>query len=129
MAKKGGNPEYLKVPTSQEARKYGAEGGRKSGIVRKEKKLISQIYAEILANDFKLKEKKEIINGKEILIPERSFTLSDVVSAVLARQDNASVSMIKELREGTEGNKMELTGKDGTPIKFAFVDPPSATPS
>lgn len=38
MPKKGGNPENLRVPTSEEARKNGILGGIKSGEVRRKKK-------------------------------------------------------------------------------------------
>lgn len=96
MAKKGGNPQNLKPPTSsEEARKRGRKGGIKSGIVRKEKKLLSQVYAELLADLYD--EKKDV-------------NIKTVVNAIMARADSSSVSLLKEIREATEGSKVEHSG-------------------
>ncbi len=113
MPPKGGNPKNLKVPSSEKARKIGAIGGKKSGEVRREKKLLSQIYAEIIA---KLYSEKGL-NG---------LTIDEVIFKLLARGDPAAVSMLKELGERTEGNKVvqdiNITGN--TKVAFDFVEPP-----
>lgn len=97
MAKKGGNnPQNLVPLTTKKAREIGAKGGVKSGIIKRERKLLSQIYAELLAKGFE-------IEGERLSIDE-------VTSAILSRKDNASVSMLKEIREATEGNKLTLDG-------------------
>lgn len=109
----GGKPENLKPPASAEqARAMGSKGGKRSAEVRKERKLISQAYAEIIAK----------MNGIDGL---NGVTLESVTEAILERKDSASVSMLKELREATEGSKLALVGEDGAPaVKFEFVDPP-----
>ena len=96
MPKKTGNIANLKVPTSEEARAYGKKGGKKSVEVRREKKLLSAMYAEMLAKGFK-------VDGE-------CLSLEQVVASVLLRADSSSVSMLKEIREATEGNKVEHTG-------------------
>lgn len=49
MAKKGGNPENLKpVRTSEEAKKRGSNGGKKSGAVRRQKRDARQAMNLIL---------------------------------------------------------------------------------
>ena len=116
MAKPGGSPEHLK-PASQrskeEARRLGAMGGIKSGEVRREKKRMADIYAAVLA-------KKYEVDGKTV---EGSDMIRDVIQAIIARQDSASVSMIKELREGIDGNKLEHSGDLGvTLVKRIVVD-------
>jgi len=102
------------IPTSQrtkeEARELGRKGGIKSGEVRQEKKRISQMYAEYLANEQEI----EIGGVKKKLSGQK--LLDHVISQVIARGDSASVSMLKEIREATEGSKMALTGEDGGPI-------------
>ena len=106
MAKPGGTPENL-TPTNQrskeEARKLGSIGGVKSGEVRREKKRISDIYAAVLA-------KKYDIDGETL---DGSDLITNVIQAIISRGDSASVSMIKELREGIDGNKIEHSGEVG----------------
>lgn len=87
-----GRVENLKPKTSPKAR--GKLGGIKSGKVKREKKLLSQIYADILA------DQSGIARGKGF---------QGVVSEILNNQDpknNPSrVALIKEVREATEGSK------------------------
>lgn len=81
--------------TAETAREKGALGGKKTAEVKREKKLLSAIYAEYIA-------KANGIDG---------YTdIKDVISAVLERGDSASVSMMKEIREATEGSKIEHSG-------------------
>jgi len=94
--KKPGKPENLIVPTSEQAREYGRRGGKKSVIVKKERKLLSAMYAELLAKGFE-------VEGERL-------TLDEVASAIMARKDGASVSMLKEIREATEGSKVTIDG-------------------
>lgn len=58
------NTNNLKVPTSEEARLYGAMGGKKSGEVRKNKK--------------KLKECMESILSAKVLNPETQKKLEEL---------------------------------------------------
>jgi hypothetical protein len=92
MAKNKGRPENLVPLTTEKAREIGAAGGKKSVEVRREKKMLSQMYAELLAKGFE-------VEGERL-------TLDEVASAIIARRDSASVSMLKEIREATEGNRI-----------------------
>lgn len=95
------NPQNLKpikTLTSEEAKRRGSVGGKKSVQARKEKKLISQIYADMIM-------KKHKIGNEEI---DGELLLEKVALKVLARGDSASVSMIKEIREATEGSKLNI---------------------
>jgi len=104
-----GNPNKL-IPANkrskQEVSENGRKGGIKSGQIRKEKKLMSQIYAEFL-------EKEHDIIGKDGLKKklEGHALLASVMSKILSRGDSASVSLFKEIREATEGNKIALSGE------------------
>jgi hypothetical protein len=98
MAGKG-NIENLKpqnMRTKEEQRKIAAMGGRASQKKQKEKKLMSDIYSDILA---------EQISG------EKGIKLKDVVNRILIEGGSPSVSMLKEIREATEGNKIALSGE------------------
>jgi len=112
MAKVRGNPEKLVPLTTQKAREIGAIGGKKSGEAKRERKLLSTMYAEMLAKGFEVEGEK--------------LSLDQVVTAVLSRADSASVSMLKEIREATEGSRVTVDGEVSTPVKFVFVDPPDA---
>ena len=113
----GGRPENLKpVKTKVEARERGRNGGIKSGKVRKEKKLMSQIYAAFLESEFNL-----VIDDKERKITGESL-VEHAMRKVLAKSDSASVSLMKEIRESTEGNKLELTGETKE-IIIQIIDP------
>lgn len=111
--KKKGKPENLKPPLSpEEARTLGKKGGIKSGEVRAEKKRMSQIYADVLARRYD-------VDGEMV---EGPVFIAGVVKAILERQDSASVSLLKEIREATEGSKLSLSGADGEDLFKAFAD-------
>jgi hypothetical protein len=103
-----GNPSKL-IPTNrrskQEASDLGRKGGIRSGIVRKEKKLLSQIYAELLADEYEAN-----INGKTAKITGAKL-VQTIARDIIMRRDSSSVSMMKEIREATEGQKINMTGE------------------
>ena len=118
MGEKGGRKENLIRLTTEKAREIGAKGGVRSGEVKREKKRMSQIYADFLMGKHKvtINDTERVLEGHELL--------AEVMKIVLSRGDSASVSLLKELREATEGNKLQLTGGEGGPVKFEIVDPP-----
>lgn len=109
-----GNPDKLKpqsTRTKQEQSEIGRLGGKRSGEVRREKKLLSTIYAEMLAGKFDVTDalgNKEKVEGQEYM--------RRVALAILARNDSAAVAMLKEIREATEGSKTHLSGEIGVTI-------------
>ena len=104
MGEKGGRKENLVRLTPEKAREIGARGGIRSGEVKREKKRMSQIYADFLMGKHKvtINDTERVMEGPELL--------SEVMKIVLSRGDSASVSLLKELREATEGGKLELSG-------------------
>lgn len=124
MSKKGGNPQNLRQLTTNEAREIGAEGGRKSGEVRRQKKLMSMIYAEYLQ-----KEHNVIIkDGNGNILDQSKMSAHEIMdrtmTAILTKGDSSTVSLMKEIREGTEGSKIKLSGDSDHPVEFKIVDPP-----
>ena len=85
----------IKTLTKDEAKKRGTAGGIASGKAKKEKKLMSQIYADILAEQ----------TGQK-----KGLDLKAVVKNILQEGGASAVSMIKYIREATEGSKTQLTG-------------------
>jgi len=114
---KPGRVENLKPNeawTPDERRTNTRKAGIASGAARREKKLLSAEYARMLAGE----------NG----IAGNGLTLEAVVSAILARCDSSSVSMLKEIREATEGSRLAMENTTATPCQFVFVDPPARKP-
>jgi hypothetical protein len=103
MPRKGAeNLRPASTRSKAEARALGAKGGKASGVARREKKLMSQIYGEFLAEKFAvtLDGKKQDMTGEKLV--------NSVVKKVLISGGSASVSLMKEIREATEGQKVTL---------------------
>ncbi len=71
---------------------------------RREKKLLAQIYGEMLADEYEI-----VMNGEKKKI-QGSKLVKTIARDVLMRRDSASVSMLKEIREATEGSQINLSG-------------------
>lgn len=91
--------------TEDELRKMARNGGKKSVQVRREKKLMSMLYAELLSEKYKITDE----DGKAVTVDGDKY-MKDVVVKVLGRADSSSVSMMKEIREATEGSNVNLKG-------------------
>lgn len=92
-----------KIQTTEEAREKGRNGGIKSGESRRKKKLLSQIYADIIAEQAGL---------------EKGLKLKDVIEKVLKDGGSPAVSMLKEIREATEGSKVSIPQLENITIKI-----------
>ena len=107
MAKKLGNVNNL-IPqnrrTKEKQREIARKGGKRSGEVRREKKRLSTIYSEMLASKYEVEidDEKKVFEGLDFI----RFIAKDI----LLRKDSASVSLLKEIREATEGSKVTLDG-------------------
>lgn len=99
------NEKNLKpVKTKSEARERGRNGGIASGIARRERRTFAQIYGDFLAKDYDVKldsKTKKRLSGEELV-----YT---VVTKILVRADSSSVSMLKEIRTSTEGDKQSAS--------------------
>ena len=84
------NPQNLRKPTSEEAK----EMQKKSVEKRKENKTMREIYEEVIAN------KK-----------------NEIVRALNKGIDEGNLATLKELREGTDGSKLNLSGSVTTEMQ------------
>ena len=97
------HPENLRpVRTREEAQKRGRAGGLKSGQVKRERKLISQIYADFLIKRFDVD-----IGGEKVNMSGQEMVKWGIVK-ILCRCDHSSVSLLKEIRKATEGSKFHV---------------------
>lgn len=101
--------------TTEEQREIASKGGKASVKARREKKLLSEFYGKMLADSYDIEVEGEL----KKLSGEKFFQA--VVKDIVTKRDNASVSMLKEMREATEGSKSkhELTGGE-EPIKVTW---------
>lgn len=100
----------LNKRTKAAQREIQSKGGKISAEKKRERILMSQIYADFLCETFDIEfseEEKKRMTGTQFV--------KEVQKRVLSRCDSASVSMMKEIREATEGSKSILTGEDGGP--------------
>ena len=113
------NPENLQpVKTKKEARERGRNGGIKSGIAKREKKLMTDAYVRAMGKKYKV-----MLDGKEQSLDWEDF-LSIIVRDVMMKRDSCSVSLMREMREGLEGNKLKIGDLNGDAVPFEFVEPP-----
>lgn len=106
------NLKSLKDRPIEERKKIAKSGGIKSGVVKREKKLMSQIYAEFLQkeHEVKIKNKNALMTGYNLI--------NKVVGEVIKKGGAPAVSLMKEIREATEGSKLDLSGSVDLPIKI-----------
>lgn len=99
------NPQNLNPCNSENARERQLKSAEKRKENNAKKKLMSQIYADFLEKEYEVKagEGKRKLSGAELV--------NEVMRKVLARSDSSSVSLMREIRECTEGTKMQLSGE------------------
>jgi hypothetical protein len=109
-----GTENLIPLPkrTKEEQREIQRKGGKASVKARREKKLMSAIYADILAGNYEV----ELDDGQVKKLDGPQF-IAHVAEKILSRTDSASVSLMKEIREATEGSKVNLSGEDGGPVQ------------
>ena len=97
--------------TSDNAKEMQRKGAEKRKENNAKKKLMSQIYAEFLEKEYNVRQgdKERKLTGAELV--------NEVMRKVLARSDSSSVSLMREIREGTEGSKVQLSGNVSTTLQ------------
>ena len=101
----GGNPSKLKPCTPENARERQLKSAKKRKENNERKKLLSEMYAEFLSDEYKVRK-----DGEEIKISGTDY-IKTIIKAVVSRGDSSSVAMLKEIREATEGQKINLNAE------------------
>lgn len=99
-----------RIKTSERAREIGRLGGLKYGENNRKKKFLSQMYADFLIQNHKVKVRK-----KEIEMTPEEIIFMSIIGNLKAHGTSASVAMLKEIAdrtEGTSGYGGENTKKD-----------------
>lgn len=97
--------------TSDNAKEMQRKGAAKRKENNAKKKLMSQIYAEFLEEEYNVSQgdKERKLTGAELV--------NECMKKIIARGDSSSVSLMREVREGTEGTKMQLSGEVTTKLE------------
>ena len=100
----GGNPSKLVPCTPENARERQLKSAEKRKENNAKKKLMSQIYAEFLEKEYNVRQgdKERKLTGAELV--------NECMKKIIARGDSSSVSLMREVREATEGQKINLEG-------------------
>ena len=98
------NEQNLKPFTSENAKEMQLKGAEKRKENNAKRKLLSELYADFLEEEFEIKEgeTKRKISGAEYC--------KLIAKTVLKRSDSSSVAMLREIRESTEGSKVNISG-------------------
>ena len=98
------NENNLRTPTSEEAKEMQKKSAEKRKENNAKRKMLSELYADFLEEEFEIKEgeTKRKISGAEYC--------KLIAKTVLKRSDSSSVAMLREIRESTEGSKVNLSG-------------------
>lgn len=99
------NPQNLKPCTPENARERQKKSAQKRKENHAKKVLMSQLYAEFLEKEYSVKvdDKVKKITGAELC--------NEAIKRIIARGDSSSVSLLKEIREGTEGQKISVNAE------------------
>ena len=99
------NKQNLRTPTTDEAKEMQKKSAQKRKENNAKKKLMSQIYAEFLEKEYDVRtgDKTKKMSGADLC--------HEAMKKIIARGDSSSVSLLKELREATEGSKVQLSGE------------------
>ena len=98
------NPQNLNPCNSENARERQLKSAEKRKENNAKKKLMSQIYAEFLEKEYNVRQgdKERKLTGAELV--------NECMKKIIARGDSSSVSLLREVREGTEGTKVNIDG-------------------
>ena len=98
------NDENLVLITKETAREYQKKSAQKRKENTAKRKFLSEMYADFLADEFNVKQGGETkkISGADLV--------KTVIKTIVNRGDSSSVAMLKEIREATEGSKLNLSG-------------------
>ena len=105
------NENNLRTPTSEEAKEMQKKSAEKRKENNAKKKLMSQIYAEFLEKEYNVRQgdKERKLTGAELV--------NECMKKIIARGDSSSVSLMREVREATEGQKINLSGSVTTEMQ------------
>lgn len=127
MAKQKGKTENL-IPlnkrTKEVQRTIQSKGGKVSAEKKREQILMSRIFSDFLIEEHEVvlrDDEGNVIDREKLSAKE---LIKRTIAGVMAREDSASVAMMKTIGELTEGKTIKLLGDEENPLAFKYVEPP-----
>jgi len=106
------NDQNLNPITSvSQARELGSKGGKASAKAKKERAIISGLYAKTLSKKIKLK-----IDGVDTALLGEEVLARRIQKIYVNGSDRDVIALAKEVREALEGSKVAITNQDGGPF-------------
>ena len=105
------NEQNLKPCTPENARERQLKSAEKRKENNEKKRQMSAIYAEFLEKEYSVKtaDGTKKISGVELC--------NEAMKKIVARGDSSTVSLLREIREATEGTKVNLNGSISTQME------------
>ena len=105
------NEQNLKPCTPENARERQLKSAEKRKENNEKKRQMSAIYAEFLEKEYSVKtaDGTKKISGVELC--------NEAMKKIVARGDSSTVSLLREIREATEGTKVNLNGSVTTQME------------
>lgn len=99
------NEQNLKPFTVSQAREFGAKGGRASAKAKKERAIVSSLYAKTLSKKIKVK-----IDGVDTAMLGEQVLARRIQKIYVNGSDRDVIALAKEVREALEGSKVQFSG-------------------
>ncbi len=100
------NDKNLKpISSVAQAREMGSKGGKASAKAKKERAIISNLYIKTLEKKIKL-----AINGVETQLTGEAVLMRRLQKIYAQGSDRDVIAITKEVREATEGSKVQVSG-------------------
>lgn len=101
------NPQNLKVPTSEEARRNGSKGGKASGEARRRKKSMKELFEQILTSE---NEDPTLAKGlKKIGFEETdNYHMVKIVTAVMRKAEDGDLRAVDTIIRLLYGDQQNL---------------------
>lgn len=111
------NEQNLRPPFSPaQAREIGAKGGKASAKAKKERAIVSNLYAKTLSKKIKVK-----IDGVDTAMLGEQVLARRIQKIYVNGSDRDVIALAKEVREALEGSKVAITNQDGGPFNVFLL--------
>lgn len=116
MANPKGNPQNLQpVKSKKEAKKRGSNGGKKSGVVRRQRKQAKECMNMILALNTKSQKQKELMTNMGIANKEQQNIMALMATMFARAVSTGDPSAVKAVLEIAGDMREKTTGGDEKP--------------
>lgn len=99
------NLKPVPISSTEQAKRMGAKGGIASAKAKKERAIVSSLYAKTLSKKIKVK-----IDGVDTAMIGEEVLARRIQKIYVNGSDRDVIALAKEVREALEGSKVAITG-------------------